>query len=55
MIDAGVLQPLTASELNRLTPISGEHKQSGIPDDQKQQGKLGMFPDEIEAVTKALA
>ncbi len=54
MIDAGVLLPLTANELDRLTPISGEHKQSGIPDDQKQQGKLGMCPDEIEAVTKAL-
>jgi hypothetical protein len=54
MIDAGVLLPLTANELDRLTPISGEHKQSGIPEAQRQNGKLGMFPDEIEAVSKAL-
>ncbi len=54
MIDAGVLLLLTANELDRLTPISGEHKKAGLSEAQIQEGKLGMFPDEIEAVTKAL-
>ena len=54
MIDAGVLIPLTAGELDRLTPIAAEHKHTGIPVEERQEGKLGMFPDEIEAVTRVL-
>lgn len=40
MIDARVLMPLSANELDRLTPITGEHKQVGIPEDQRNAGKL---------------
>lgn len=55
LADAGTLVKITAAGFLRLVPINAaEHKTSGLPSDQRKEGKLGMFPDEIEAVRIAL-
>jgi hypothetical protein len=55
LVDAGTLIKVTAADVHRLVPINAvDHKVHGLTADQREAGKLGMFPDEIEAVRIAL-
>lgn len=54
LVERGVLLALRSEDLPRLEPINRDHKKDGLPKELREQGKLGMFPDEIEAVRSAL-
>ncbi len=48
----GVIVLLSADELDKLIPINPKlHKKEGV----KEEGKFGMFQDEIDAVKNALS
>ncbi len=54
LVERGVLLAITEKDLPRLQPLKPDYKTGGLPADLRGEGKLGMFQDEIDAVTTAL-